>query len=211
VIVFTGIIEEVGRVTSAQYDRLSVSADKILKGLEPGDSISVNGVCLTVTRFNATSFTVDIMSETLERSNLGRLSAGDRVNLERAMTLGGRLGGHLVQGHIDATGRVESLRNNGEAVIMKFEAPPEVMRYIVEKGFIAVDGVSLTVTGRDTDSFQISLVTYTGRNTILGSRRVGDRVNLEVDIIAKYVEQLSQTRRGGITPDFLQEHGFLVS
>ena len=208
---FTGIVEELGKVTSAQYGKFSISADKVLRGLELGASVSVNGVCLTVTGFGTNYFLVDIMSETIERSNLGLLSAGDGVNLEKSMALGGALGGHLVQGHIDATGRVASLRRDGEAVIMKFEAPPEVMRYIVEKGFIAVDGVSLTVMDRDEASFQISLVNYTRQNTILGSRRVGDRVNLEVDIIAKYVEQFTQARRGGITADFLQEHGFLVS
>ena len=207
---FTGIVEEIGKVASAQRNKLSISADKILCGLELGASVSVNGVCLTVTGLNQSSFSVDIMPETRERSNLGLLSVGDRVNLERAMSLGGSMGGHLVQGHIDATGRVASLHREGEALVMGFEAPPEVMRYIVEKGFIAVDGVSLTVTARDADSFQVSLVNFTRQNTIFGSRRVGDRVNLEVDIIAKYVEQFTQVRRGGITADFLHEHGFLV-
>ncbi|OGO23017.1 MAG: riboflavin synthase subunit alpha, partial [Chloroflexi bacterium RBG_16_51_9] len=207
---FTGIVEEIGKVASAQRNKLSISADKILCGLELGASVSVNGVCLTVTGLNQSSFSVDIMPETRERSNLGLLSVGDRVNLERAMVLGGSMGGHLVQGHIDATGRVASLHREGEALVMGFEAPPEVMRYIVEKGFIAVDGVSLTVTARDADSFQVSLVNFTRQNTIFGSRRVGDRVNLEVDIIAKYVEQFTQACSGGITADFLQEHGFLV-
>ena len=208
---FTGIVEEVGRVTLAQYGKLSISASKIRPGLELGASVSVNGVCLTVTGFGTGSFSVDIMLETSGRSNLGLLSPGDRVNLERAMALGGPLGGHLVQGHIDATGRLASLRWDGEAVIMKVDAPPEVMRYIVEKGFIAVDGVSLTVMARDTDSFQVSMVNYTRQNTILGSRGVGDLVNLEIDIIAKYVEQFTQTRHGGITADLLQENGFLRS
>ncbi len=208
---FTGIVEEVGKVVSVPHGKLSVAADKVLCGLKLGDSVSVNGVCLTVTGFNTGSFTVDVMSETIERSNLGRLSAGDGVNLERAMSLGGPLGGHLVQGHIDATGRLASLRRDGEALIMKFEAPPEVMRYIVEKCFIAVDGISLTVMAKDADSFQISLVSFSRQNTIMGSRRVGDKVNLEVDIIAKYVEQFTQARKGGITAGFLQEHGFLVS
>lgn len=207
---FTGIVEEIGRVTSAQYGKLSIAADKVLRGLELGASIAVNGVCLTVTRLTTGAFSVDIMPETAERSNLGRLSVGDRVNLERALAFGGALGGHLVQGHVDATGRLVSLGREGEAVIARFEAPPEVMRYVVEKGFIAVDGVSLTVTDRDSDSFQVSLVTYTCRNTILGERRVGDRVNLEVDIIAKYVEQFTYVRSGGITEGFLKEHGFII-
>jgi len=208
---FTGIVEEVGRVTSAQSGKLVISASDILRGMELGGSIAVNGICLTITNFNTSSFSVDIMPETLKRTNLGLLSAGDEVNLERPLALGGRLGGHLVQGHVDDTGRVASVRWNSEAMLIRFEPPPEIMRYIVEKGFIAVDGVSLTVVTEDTSSFQVSVVDYTRKHTTLGSRRVGDLVNLEVDIIAKYVEQLSQSRSSGITANFLQEHGFLVS
>jgi len=208
---FTGIVEEAGRVTSAQSGKLVIAARDVLEDMEIGGSINVNGVCLTATSLNTKSFSVDIMPETLRRSNLGLLSVGDRVNLERPLSLGGRLGGHLVQGHIDTTGRVASVRWEGEAVIMKFDAPSEVMCYLVEKGFIAVDGISLTVVAKDTNSFQVSVVDYTRHHTTLGDRQVGDSVNLEVDIIAKYVEQLSQPRRAGITVDFLQEHGFLVS
>jgi riboflavin synthase len=151
------------------------------------------------------------MPETRRRSNLALLKAGDKVNLERPLALGGSLGGHLVQGHVDATGRVASRVWDGEAILIGFNAPPEVMRYVVEKGFIAVDGVSLTVLIRDATSFQVSVVGYTSQHTILGGRRAGDLVNLEVDIIAKYVEQLSQARSTGISVDFLNEHGFLVS
>jgi riboflavin synthase len=208
---FTGIVEEVGRVVSAQHGKLSIAADRVLTGLELGSSIAVNGVCLTVTTLTKGGFSVDIMPETAKRSNLGQLSPGDRVNLERPLALGGALGGHLVQGHVDATGRVASLRREGEAVLATFEAPPEVMRYVVEKGFIAVDGVSLTVTDRDSDSFQVSLVTFTRQNTVLGERRVGDMVNLEVDIIAKYVEQFTQVRSGSLTEGFLKEHGFITN
>ena len=207
---FTGIIAEVGRVTSVQTGKLVIAANDILQGMELGDSMDVNGVCLTITGLTANSFSVDIMPETLERSNLGLLTAGGKVNLERPLAIGGPLGGHLVQGHVDATGRVASIRWDGEAMIMRFEAPPEVMRYIVEKGFIAVDGVSLTVVTKDNSSFQVSVVDYTRQHTTLGDRQVGDSVNLEVDIIAKYVEQLSQARPTGITTEFLQEHGFLV-
>ncbi len=206
---FTGIVEEVGRVVSAQPQRLVIGASTVLAGMEPGHSIAVNGVCLTVTDFNATSFAVDLMAETLERTNLGLLSSGDAVNLERALALGGWLGGHLVQGHVDATGRVASITWEGEAMLMRFDAPPEVMRYVVEKGFIALDGISLTVIARDVSSFQVSVVEYTRQHTILGNRRVGDLVNLEADIIAKYVEQLNVARSTGITVDFLEEHGFL--
>lgn len=207
---FTGIIEEVGRVISAQSGKMAIAAGDALQGLEVGGSIAVNGVCLTITSFNSSAFSVDIMSETLRRSNLGLLSAGDRVNLERPLTLDGRLGGHLVQGHVDATGRVASTRWDREAMLVRFEAPPEVMGYVVEKGFMAIDGVSLTVVTKDASSFQVSVVDYTRRHTTLGDWQVGDSVNLEVDIIAKYVEQF-QTRRRGITVEFLQEHGFLVS
>ena len=205
---FTGIIEEVGRVTSTRFGSLVITASDVLQGMELGGSINVNGVCLTITSLNTNSFSVDIMSETLKRTNLGLLSAGDRVNLERPLALDGRLGGHLVQGHIDATGRVAAVRWDGGAMIIRFEAPPEVMCYVVEKGFIAVDGVSLTVVNRDARSFWVSIVDYTRENTILGSRRVGDLVNLEVDVIAKYVEQIGQTHRPGVTIEFLKEHGF---
>ena len=208
---FTGIIEEVGKVTSAQAGNLVIAASRVLQGMELGGSIAINGACLTITSFDTDSFSVDIMPETLERTNLGLLSVGDEVNLERPLALGGRLGGHLVQGHVDTTGRVVSVRWDGEAILIRFEAPSEVMRYVVEKGFIAVDGVSLTVITKDASSFQVSIVDFTRKHTTLGSRQVGDLLNLEVDIIAKYVEQMSQTRSTGITADFLQEHGFIVS
>ena len=208
---FTGIIEEVGKVTSVQPKNLAIAASAVLGGMELGGSIAVNGVCLTITNFNTNSFSVDTMPETLGRTNLGLLRVGDRVNLERPLALGSQLGGHLVQGHVDDTGRVASIKWSGGAIIIRFEASPEVMRYVVEKGFIAVDGGSLTVVARDTSSFQVSVVDYTQEHTTLGNRQVGDLVNLEVDIIAKYVEQLSQARNTGITVDFLQEHGFLVS
>ena len=208
---FTGIIEEVGKVTSAQPGNLVIAASRVLQGMELGGSIAINGTCLTITSFDTDSFSIDIMPETLERTNLGLLSVGDEVNLERPLALGGRLGGHLVQGHVDATGKVVSVRWDDEAILIRFEAPSEVMRYVVEKGFIAVDGISLTVITKDASSFQVSIVDFTRKHTTLGSRQVGDLLNLEVDIIAKYVEQMSQTRSTGITADFLQEHGFIVS
>lgn len=207
---FTGIIEEMGRVISASSAGLVIAASDVLHGMGRGASMAVNGVCLTVTNFDSSSFSVDVMPETLKRTNLGLLYAGDGVNLERALPLGGRLGGHLVQGHVDDTGRVTSITWEGGAMLFRFEAPPEVMQYVAEKGFIAVDGVSLTIVTKDTSSFQVSVVDYTRKYTTLGTKRVGDRVNLEVDIIAKYVKQLSQAYRPGITVDFLQEHGFLV-
>lgn len=208
---FTGIIEEVGRVISAPSGNLVIAASDVLQGMEPGGSMAVNGVCLTITSLTVDVFKVDIMVETVRRSNLGLLSAGDKVNLERPLVLGGRLGGHLVQGHVDATGKMTSIRRDEESLIIGFEAPCEVMGYVVDKGFIAVDGISLTVVAKDTGSFRVSVVDYTYQHTNLGNRRVGALVNLEVDIIAKYVEQLTQARGTGITVDFLQEHGFLVS
>ena len=208
---FTGIIEEIGRIASAQSNNLVISASDVLQEIELGGSIAVNGVCLTVINFDSNSFSVDIMLETLKQTNLGLLCAGDEVNLERPVTLRKPLGGHLVQGHIDGTGGVTSITWDGEAMIIRFEAPLEVMRYLVKKGFIAVDGVSLTMASRDTSSFQVSIVDFTRRHTTLGSRQVGEIVNLEVDIIAKYVEQFSQSRSTGITVDFLQEQGFLES
>lgn len=207
---FTGIIEELGRVVSIQPGNLVIAASEVLQGTEVGGSIDVNGACLTVTGFDAESFSVDIMPETFDRTNLGLLRAGDMVNLERPVALGGRLSGHLVQGHVDATGTVASAVWDGEAMIVRFAAPAEVMRYVVDKGFVAVDGISLTVITIDNSSFEISVVDYTRKHTTLGSRRAGDTVNLEADIIAKYVEWLGQARTPGITTDFLQEHGFLV-
>ena len=208
--VFTGIVEEVGKIISARPGSLAIAAGDVLQGMERGASMAVNGVCLTVTNFDHNSFSVDVMPETLSRTNLGLLKAEDRVNLERPLPLGGRLGGHMVQGHVDATSRVTSVRREAEAMLVRFDAPPQLMPYIVEKGFIAIDGVSLTIVSKNTTSFQVSVVDYTSKNTTLGSRRAGDVVNLEVDIIAKYVEQFSQPRSSGITIDFLQEHGFLV-
>jgi len=208
--VFTGIVEEIGRVKATPAGSLVITAGGVLPGMESGASMAVNGVCLTVTDFDRKSFAVDVMPETLRRTNLGILKAGDRVNLERPLTLGGRLGGHLVQGHVDDTGRVTSVRRGSQETLVRFDTPPRLMPYIVEKGFIAVDGVSLTVVSKDTSSFQVSLVDYTAKHTTLGERRLGDLVNLEVDIIAKYVEQLSRTSRPEITFDFLEEHGFLV-
>ncbi len=208
---FTGIVEKTGRITSAQPRNFTITTSDVLQGIELGESIAVNGVCLTITHFKANSFCVDIMPETLMRTNLGLLRVGDRVNLERALTLGGRLGGHLVQGHVDDTGIVSSITWDGETMLIRLEASPGVMRYVVEKGFIAIDGVSLTVVTKNTASFQVSIVDFTQKHTILGSRQVGSLVNLEVDIIAKYVEQLSPPHNTGITTNFLQEHGFLVS
>jgi len=207
---FTGIIEEIGKVTSVSSKGLVITASRALQGIEPGGSMSVNGACLTVTDFDSASFSVDIMQETIKRTNIGLLHNGDKINLERPLTLDKPIGGHLVQGHIDDTGRVASVIRERETTIIRIEASPEVMRYIVEKGFIAVDGISLTVVARDAASFEVSIVDYTLKNTSLGSRQAGDMVNLEVDIIAKYVEQFNQSRNSGVTLDLLKEQGFIA-
>ena len=207
---FTGIVQEIGRVASAQAGRLVINAREVLQGVEPGGSIAVNGVCLTVTDFDDNSFSADIMPETLSRTNLGLLRSGDRVNLERPLALGGEMGGHMVQGHVDDTGRVATITRDGGSTLIKFETSPEMMRLIVAKGFVAVDGISLTVVNRDSMSFRVSIVDYTRQHTTLGEKQPGDVVNLEVDIIAKYVEQLGQNQRTGITASFLQENGFPV-
>ena len=207
---FTGIIEEIGKVLSASAARLVISAPQVIGGMKSGDSIAVNGACLTVTDFDRSSFSVDVMPETLKRTNLGQLKSGDGVNLERPMALGGRLGGHMVQGHVDDIGRVVSLEWEGDALIFRFEAPLEIMRYTVPKGFIAVDGISLTIMDKDSSSFRVSVVEYTRQNTILGSRKAGDVVNLEADIIAKYAAQFTQLQTSGLTAEFLVEHGFTI-
>ncbi|MDO8636505.1 MAG: riboflavin synthase [Dehalococcoidia bacterium] len=206
---FTGIVEEIGLLKEFSGGRLTISAGKVLEGTNPGDSISVNGACLTVTSLSKDSFTIEVMPETLRRTNLGRLQSGDPVNLERALTLAGRIGGHLVQGHVDGTGQLLSLARESSAILVRYSAPGEIGRYIVEKGFIAVDGISLTVVSCDATSFVVSLVGYTRHNTNLGSKNIGAMVNLEADIVAKYIEKLLQPASTGVTLDFLAEHGFV--
>ena len=196
---FTGIVEEVGTVRSAGSGRMAVSASKVVADLKVGDSVCVNGTCLTATSIDDAGFAVDVVPETLRRTNLGSLTAGDPVNLERSMAIGDRFGGHIVQGHIDATGEVVSIDTEGdteaEALVVSIRAPASVMRYVVEKGFVAVDGTSLTVVKCGAQSFTVTIIPHTRDNTVFGSRRVGDLVNLEADIIAKYVERVSSGPR----------------
>ncbi|MSQ22727.1 MAG: riboflavin synthase [Dehalococcoidia bacterium] len=191
---FTGIVEELGEVVEAAPTRMVIKAKVTLDGTRVGDSVAVNGTCLTVVHLRDNTFAVDIAPETLRRTNLGDATPGARVNLERAMPLGERMGGHMVQGHIEATGRLISAEPEGQAVIMEFQSPPEIMRYVVPKGFIAVDGISLTVVQRRLSSFTVSVIPYTLANTVLVSRGVGDRVNLESDIVARYVERFVQDK-----------------
>jgi riboflavin synthase len=208
---FTGIVEEVGSIVSVGPAALTVAASKALQGIQLGGSVAVNGACLTVTAFDNKSFSVNVMPETLQKTSLGLLRPGDKVNLERPLALGGELGGHLVQGHVDGTGRVAAIVPGGGAVRITFEAAPELLRYIVLKGFITVDGVSLTVTEKDARSFGVSIVDFTRRNTILADKKVGDAVNLELDIIGKYVAEFLKPQEKGITAELLREHGFPVN
>lgn len=187
---FTGIIEEAGVVRESDAGRLVIEARRTVEGTNLGDSIAINGVDLTVALMDEGSFTFNVMPETYRRSNLGQLTKGDPVNLERSLTLASRLSGHLVRGVVEGTGRLASYTPEADAILARYTAPMELMRYVVVKGPIAVDGVSLTVVERDESSFVVSLVAYTQQNTNLTRRKVGDAVNLETDIIARYVEQL---------------------
>ncbi|MBR1528264.1 MAG: riboflavin synthase [Oscillospiraceae bacterium] len=212
---FTGIIEEIGNIrkiqTGADTCVLTVSASKILSDLHIGDSIAVNGTCLTVCKFDQTCFSADVMPETMRRTNLGSLKSGSPVNLERAMSANGRFGGHIVSGHIDGTGVIKSLKKEKNAVWVKISAKPEILKYIVEKGSVAIDGISLTVAKISNQDFSVSIIPHTGEETILLQKKAGEIVNLECDIIAKYVEKLCNFRNpsGGISENFLAEHGFL--
>ncbi len=206
---FTGIVEEIGKVKGVSPGRLNIEASKVIEGTKPGDSISISGACLTVTSISNNDFCVEVMPETIRRTNLGRLQFGDAVNLERAVPADGRFGGHFVQGHVDDVGKVLSVKPEEGAFIARISAPSHLMPYVVTKGFIAVDGVSLTVFDYDDFSFSVSLVGYTREHTTLGIMKPGDVVNLEVDIIAKYVDRLKQRDNRGVTLDFLEEHGFL--
>ena len=209
---FTGIVEEKGSVRYMQLTGesgvLAVKAKKVLERTKIGDSIAVNGVCLTVTSLQPDGFTADVMAETMNRSSLGLLQPGSRVNLERAMPADGRFGGHIVAGHVDGTGTIVKIEKDETAVWYRIEAAPEVLRYIVEKGSITIDGISLTVaTVSDTD-FQVSIIPHTQANTVLSDRKTGDVVNLETDIIGKYVEKLMQPTTPPLTASMLQKYGF---
>jgi len=206
---FTGIVEEIGVVKEASDDRLAVKARKVLEEIKVGDSIAVNGVCLTVVSLENHDFSVNVMPETLRRTNLGGLHYNDQVNLERALVVGGRLGGHFVSGHVDDTGEVMDVTSEETARIIRISTPAKLGPYIMNKGFITVDGVSLTIVGLDDSSFVVSLVAYTMEHTTLGGKRPGDVVNLEADVIAKYVEGLKERKRQSLNLEFLREYGFI--
>ena len=191
---FTGIVEEVGNLKEIKllgnYAQLDVEASKILEDVKLGDSIAVNGVCLTVTSFKKNSFTADVMPETLKRSNLGTLKQGDEVNLERALKADGRFDGHIVAGHVDGMGTIVKKRNDGNAVVVYIDCDKTVLDLIVEKGSIAIDGVSLTVVDVDSRGFSVSIIPFTGEETSLLKKPIGKKVNLENDIVGKYIEKL---------------------
>lgn len=220
---FTGIIEEVGSVASIRKGAhscvLTVNASRVLEDVHLGDSIATNGVCLTVTSFTSHSFSADVMHETLNRSSLGSLHIGSPVNLERAMLAGGRFGGHIVSGHIDGVGTISSIKEDDNAVWYTVEAPCNILRYIIEKGSITLDGISLTVAKVTNSNFSVSIIPHTRVQTNLASKKVGDVLNLENDLVGKYVERLMlqpiaasqeqpEQKSSGITKEFLSHYGF---
>ena len=214
---FTGIVEEVGTVREIRKGQTSsfieIQAKTVLSDVHIGDSIAVNGVCLTVTEFSADSFRADVMNETLNRSSLGSLRSGSHVNLERAMPANGRFGGHIISGHIDGTGVITDIRRDGISVWYTIGTTAAVMRYIVEKGSVSIDGISLTVAKVTDSSFSVSIIPHTAEQTVLSYKKNGDTVNLENDIIGKYVEKLinpqnSPKEPNGITMEFLAKNGF---
>jgi len=206
---FAGIIEEIGVVREAGREVLAIEGHKVLEGTKVGDSIAVNGACLTVVSLENHRFAVNVMPETLRCTNLGRLNYGDQVNLERALALNGRVGGHFVLGHVDDIGALTKVTSEEGARIMRISPPPRLMPYIVDKGFIAVDGVSLTVADLDDSSFAASLVSYTMRHTTLERKAAGDVVNLEVDVLAKYVENFRGRERQSLDSVLREEYGFV--
>lgn len=217
---FTGIIEEIGKIKEVQWGshsaRLQIEASRVLEDVKVGDSIAVNGICLTVTEHTMQNFYVDVMPETMQRTNLGTLQTSSPVNLERALRLSDRLGGHLVSGHIDGTGRISQMRTDENAVWITISAQAALLKYIVLKGSVAIDGISLTVAGISLSDFQVSVIPHTGQITTLLQRQLGDVLNIECDITAKYIEKLlkpgndesDMTDKTGLSMDYLKENGF---
>ncbi|MBN2597579.1 MAG: riboflavin synthase [Marinifilaceae bacterium] len=217
---FTGLIEEIGSIKSIQSGgksiRLTVSARKIMDDVKQGDSIATNGICLTVVSFNSTGFSADVMPETMSRTNFGLLGAGSRVNLERALRVGDRMGGHMVSGHIDGLGEVVGREQDDNAIWVSIAAPGNILKYIVEKGSVAIDGISLTVAYVDEKIFKVSIIPLTQEDTTLTSKKKGEKVNLECDMTAKYIEKFmlhrdeesAQVEKSDISMNFLKENGF---
>lgn len=212
---FTGIVEEIGTVKSVQSKVITIEASKIFDDLHLGDSVAVNGTCLTVSSFDNKIFNADVTQETLNRTNLGSLKNGSKVNLERAMTLSGRFGGHIVSGHIDGVGSIKSMKKDDNAIILTIKVSKHLMKYIVEKGSVAVDGISLTVASLTDNSFSIAVIPHTLKETVLYYKKEGDKVNIENDVIGKYVERLltfkednNDSKKSNITMEFLLKNGF---
>jgi riboflavin synthase len=214
--IFTGIIEELGTINHIERGgnsaRINVQANTVLEGTKIGDSIAINGVCLTVTSCSSDHFLADIMAESLAKTNIGQLNNGQRVNLERALRLGDRMGGHLVQGHVDGVGTIVEQQKMDIATLFRIKAADDVLAYVVKKGSIAIDGISLTVIDVKEDSFTVSLIPHTAAMTTLGFKKPGDTVNLETDIIGRYVERLmtqaKENHKSGLSIGFLAENGF---
>jgi riboflavin synthase len=216
--VFTGLVEEIGVLKAigkgAKSAQLTIGADKVLQDIKLGDSISTNGVCLTVVAFSNNSFTVDVMPETMRRSNLKDLKPGSKINLERALRLGDRLGGHIVSGHIDGIGLIRTIEAEDNATWVTIEAGVAIMKYVIEKGSIAIDGTSLTVARVGKEDFKVSIIPLTRDETTLLSKKIGEEVNLECDMVGKYIERLTMfnkdnNKNGEINLDFLKENGFV--
>ncbi|WP_405726426.1 riboflavin synthase [Anaerotignum sp.] len=213
---FTGLIEEIGTirrvVSGTEWGSIAICCRDVLTGTKIGDSIAVNGVCLTVTSLQKDGFTADVMAETLRRSDLGALGQGSPVNLERAMAADGRFGGHIVAGHVDGTGTLIRKTKEGNATLLTFSAAPALLYEVVEKGSIAIDGVSLTVVSVTAETFTVSIIPHTGAKTILTEKQPGDPVNLETDVIAKYIRRFTtpqkEEKNSRLTLSFLQENGF---
>lgn len=215
---FTGIVEEMGTIAGIQKGAksavLTIQAEKVFSDIHIGDSIALNGVCLTVTSFSGNTYTADVMNETLRRSSLGSLTIGSKVNLERAMTANGRFGGHIVSGHIDGTGTITKVEKDDNAIWYTIAAEENLMKYIVEKGSIAIDGISLTVAKRSDMDFAISMIPHTAKETVLSQKKPGDIVNLENDIVGKYIEQLmhyekkEEKKESRLSKEFLLRAGF---
>lgn len=212
---FTGIIEETGKLCEIKKETLSakvkIQCRKVLEGTKVGDSIAVNGICLTVTSLAKDGFTADVMAETMRRSSLSELTVPGTVNLERAMAAGGRFGGHIVSGHIDGTGTITSIRQEENAVWFTISAEPKLLRYIVEKGSVALDGISLTVASVAEKEFQVSVIPHTRQETSLAEKKTGSILNIECDIVGKYIEKFFAYEKpeSKITENFLMEHGFI--
>lgn len=218
---FTGLVEELGKVKGmihgASSVKLTISASLVIEDMKIGDSIAVNGTCLTVVAFGDAWFTADVMPETVKSTVLASFTMGDIVNLERTMKVGDRFGGHIVSGHVDGVGVITQKEKNDNAIIVKVKAETEVMRYIVKKGSITIDGISLTIVEYDQDWFTVSLIPHSAAMTTLGFKKVGNRVNLEADVIGKYVEKLlglqvpqGENKTSKLNANFLQQHGFTI-